>query len=386
MAMKKIFKNIDDELTREEKKSQHLIRMIRNMPDANPPEEFEERVMASLPPPKRIPRWLRLYRLALTPQPISITPLKLAVAVIGCCLAFFIVTVLIDIDNAPRHALISNDMRVPEANFFMGRVFLAANQPEKALPYLEKAVALSPDLADFHFWLGVAHWALKDFSEERNQYVQAIALDQDHIPAHLYLGHNFTDRGEWEKALAQYNKTLAIDPSLPNALYNRGLALKKLGRSGEEATAWKEYLKVNQTGKWALRAAGHLNALGDFSYGIHQIGALQTVMKRPSFDSSDALLPDSLPSLDRLGHVLENNRNLHVHVVVYCKDSHKRAFARAKAIKGYLTRQYPGADHGRVKISWFASAEKIVINDETYLLDKSVRFIGLTANQEKGVI
>jgi tetratricopeptide (TPR) repeat protein len=386
MAMKKIFKNLDDELIREEKKSHNLISMIRTMPDAKPPEGFEERVMVSLPPPKRIPRWLRLYRLALTPQHVSFTPLKLAAIVMCCALAFFIVTVLTDIDNAPRHALISNDMRVPEANFFMGRTLLAANQPEKALPYLEKAVALSPDLADFHFWLGVAHWARKDFKEERNQYVRAIALDPDHIPAHLYLGHNFMDRGEWEKALAQYDKVLALDPSLPNALYNRGLALKNLGRSAEEAIAWKEYLKVNQIGKWAVRAAGHLNALGDFSYGIHQIGALKTVMKRPSFDSADALLPDSLPSLNRLGHVLENNRNLYVHVVVYYKDNQERAFARAKAIKRYLTRQYPGADHGRVKISWFASAEKIVSNNETYLLDESVRFIGLRANKEKEVI
>lgn len=382
--MKKNFKNLNDELIKEESKSQRLISMIRHMPDANPPEGFEERVMISLPPPKRTPRWLRLYRLALTPQTVSFTPLKLTTAMICCALAFFIVAALIDINNAPRHALNSNDMGVPEANFFMGRSLLAANQPEKALPFLEKAVALSPDLADYHFWLGVAHWALKDFSEERNQYVRAITINQDHIPAHLYLGHNFMDRGEWGKALTQYEKVLAIDYTTPNALYNRALALKKLRRSAEEVIAWREYLKVNQIGKWALRAAGHLNALDDFSYDIHQIGAMKTVMKRPTFDSSDALLPDSLPSLDRLGHILENNPNLYVHVVVYFKSNQKRAFARAKAIKRYLTRKYPGADHGRVKISWFASAE--VINDKTYLLDESVRFIGLTTNKKKEVI
>jgi hypothetical protein len=162
--------------------------------------------------------------------------------------------------------------------------------------------------------------------------------------------------------------------------------LKNLGRPAEEAMAWKRYLEVNQSGKWALRAAGHLNELGDFSYGIHQIGALKTVIKNPSFDSSDALLPDSFPSLDRLGHILENNQNLHFHVVVYFKDNQKRAYARAQAIKKYLTRHYPGANHGRVKISWFDSAEKIVANNETYLLDESVRFIGLTANKEKEVI
>ena len=216
--------------------------------------------------------------------------------------------------------------------------------------------------------------------------MRAIALDQDYIPAHLYLGHNFLDRGEWEEALVQYDTVLALDPGLLNALYNRGLALKNLGRSAEETFAWKEYLKVNQSGKWALRAAGHLNELGDFSYGIHQIGALKTVIKTLSFDSSDALLPDSFPSLDRLGQLLENNQNLQFHVVVYFKDNQKRAHARAQAVKQYLTRHYPGTNHGRVKISWFDSAEKVKVNHKTYLLDESVRFIGLTADKEREVI
>jgi tetratricopeptide (TPR) repeat protein len=384
--MKKLFKASDDELIKEEEKSQHLIRLIRTMPDSTPPKGFEKRVMGALPAPKRIPRWLRLYRLALTPQSVSITPLKLAAAVIGCVVIFFIATLIIDKGSGPHHALNSDAMRVAEENFVIGRLHLAADQADQALPYFEKAVAESPDVPDYHFWLGVAYWALKNSTEERNQYVRAIALDQDYIPAHLYLGHNYLDTGEWEKALAQYDTVLALDPGMLNALYNRGLALKNLGRSAEETIAWKEYLKVNQSGKWALRAVGHLNELGDFSYGIHQIGAVKTAVKSPSFDASDALLPDSFPSLDRLGHLLENNKNLYLHVVVYFKDDPKRAYARAQAIREYLARHCPGANHGRVKISWFASAEKIVVNNETYLLDESVRFIGLTADKEREVI
>ena len=152
--MKKLFKASDDELIKEEEKSQHLIRMIRTMPDSTPPKGFEKRVMDALPPPKRIPRWLRLYRLALTPQTVSISPLKLASAVIGCALAFFIATLLIEMGGAPQHTLTSDAMRIAGEDFVMGRLHLAADHPEKALPYLEKAVALSPDVPDFHFWLG----------------------------------------------------------------------------------------------------------------------------------------------------------------------------------------------------------------------------------------
>lgn len=382
--MKKIFKDLNDKLTREEKKSQYLISMIRNLPDANPPEGLVERVMGALPSPKTIPWWLRLYRLALTPQTVSFTPLKLTAATICCALALFIVALWIDTNNSPRYTLNGPDVQSPEASYHMGRYLLSSNQPAKALPYLAKAVALSPGSAEFHFWLGVAHWALMDFDEERRHYIQAIALDPEYIPANLYLGHNFIDRGEWEKALAQYDRVLAIDSTLPDALYNRGLALKNLGRTAEEIIAWKQYLKVNQRGKWAVRAAHHLNARGGFSYGIHQIGAIKMVIKRPTFDSSDVLLPESLPSLGDLGNLLEHNQRLYLHVVVYFKENRERAFARAKSIKRYLTMKYPNIAPGRVKLSWFASAEKVEINDTRYLLDESVRFIGQTEKEVKG--
>ncbi|MBN1254589.1 MAG: tetratricopeptide repeat protein [Deltaproteobacteria bacterium] len=381
--MKKIFKPFDEKLIQEEQKSHHVIRMIRNVPDADPPQGLEERVMSSLPPRKTVPQWRKLYRLALTPQTVRFTPLKLVTSVICCALVLFFVTVWFNGDNASRQALNTADMRIPEAHFYMGRSLLASNQPEKALPYLEKAVALSPDQADFHFWLGVAHWAHKDFIEERNQYAQAIDLEPDHILANLYLGHNFMDRGEWDKALVQYDKVLAVDPNLPHALYNRGLIFRNLGKTAEETIVWKEYLKVNQRGKWAVRAAEHLNDLGDFSYGIHPIGPVRIVIKRPSFSASDTLLPDCLSSLDQIGYVLGNNPNLYVHVVVYFKDNHKRALARAKTIKGYLTRKYPSVDPARIKISWFSCAEKIVANDKTFLLNESVRFIGLTTNKKE---
>jgi tetratricopeptide (TPR) repeat protein len=383
MIMKKIFKPLDEKLTQEEQKAQQVIRMIRTVPDAAPPEGLEERLMSTLPPRKKVPRWRRLYRLALTPQTVRLTPLKLATSVVCCALVFCSVTVWIAKDNSSRQALNTTDMGIPEANFYMGRSLLASNQPEKALPYLEKAAALSPDQADFHFWLGVAHWAHKDFIEERNQYARAINLEPDHLLAHLYLGHNFMDRGEWDKALAQYDKVLAVDPKLPHALYNRGLIFKNLGKTAEESIAWKEYLTVNQRGKWAVRAAEHLNDLGNFSYGIHPIGPVRMVIKRPSFSASDTLLPDSLPSLDQIGYILGNNPKLYVHVVVYFKDNQKRALARAKTIKGYLTRKYPSVDPARIKISWFSCAEKIVANDKTFFLNDSVRFIGLTTNKKE---
>ena len=122
----------------------------------------------------------------------------------------------------------------PAANYYMGRYYLALEKPEQALPYFRKAVQLKRTSANYHFWLAVAHWAVMDFEAERESYLLALSLDKKHVPARLYLGHNFLDNGDWQKALDQYDKVLKQDRYNPEALYNKGLALKPLKKPAEE--------------------------------------------------------------------------------------------------------------------------------------------------------
>src|SRR5512139_4075300 len=53
-----------------------LARMLREMPDRDPPKDLAEVVLRSLKP-KRISPWRRLYLWAATPRSISVAPLKL---------------------------------------------------------------------------------------------------------------------------------------------------------------------------------------------------------------------------------------------------------------------------------------------------------------------
>src|ERR1051326_4980173 len=51
---------------------------------------------------------------------------------------------------------------------------------------------------------------------------------------HLARGVALANRGEWEPALAEFDRALAVDPSLVKALNNRGyarMAMKDFGRA-----------------------------------------------------------------------------------------------------------------------------------------------------------
>ncbi|MBN1338141.1 MAG: tetratricopeptide repeat protein [Bacteroidales bacterium] len=264
----------------------------------------------------------------------------------------------------------------PVVNYFKGRSYLAMNNPENALPFLIKAARYAPDVADYHFWLGVAYWGLSEFEKERQSYQRAIDFDQSHIPAHLYLGHHYLDKGAWGKALEQYDRVLNTDPDNPAALYNRGLSLMQMGRLQEEKKAWVAYLSRFETGGEARSAVAHLNTLGDFSYRTFLFGRRNVVLKSISFKQKDEK-PDSesLISLDKVGSILENNRTIVLHIVVHAKDNARLAEHRSKNIKKYLLAHFSTIDPLRLKVSWFNVPETVLLDGKTYTLSTSVRFI-----------
>ena len=85
-----------------------------------------------------------------------------------------------------------------------GRRALLANDPERALPYLLEAAKNDPnyvyayDLFRESVWtyLGRSQYATKKYSEARQSFERALALDKDDHLARLYLGLTLTRLGD----------------------------------------------------------------------------------------------------------------------------------------------------------------------------------------------
>jgi tetratricopeptide (TPR) repeat protein len=264
-----------------------------------------------------------------------------------------------------------------QAHFYLGRCFLAENQPEEARRHLQKAAQLSPEKADYHFWLGVAYAAKKESSLERKSYLRALEIDPHHVQALTYLGYNEMERFEYENALSTYDKVLELVPDHPSALYNRALVLKRLKRTSEEKLAWKKYLGIYSSGLLASQAATNLNELGDFEYRNYLIGSRRITLKTAFFEPLTATIrKDSHIYLDLLGEILTNNKDIAVHIVAYQNRNKELAEMRAKNIKIYLlSNRSFDIQSSRLMVSWFGVQEEIKIGKNTFKEGESVNFI-----------
>ncbi len=260
--------------------------------------------------------------------------------------------------------------------YYLGRYYLGLNKPKQGLDYLEKAVALEPDNAEYVFWSGVAWWALLDFKKEKEAYLRVLALEPDHISANLYLGHGYLDNGNWAEALAQYDKVVKLDKYNPEALYDRALALNRLGRTAEEIAAWKKFLEYYPDGSMAMQATERLNLHGDFTYRNFIMGQRNVTLKSLTFKpGKNELDTGSRESLHVISAMLKVNKKLGLHIVAYAKGDAAKARDRARIVRDYMLSGNPEINMKRLPLSWVGSAEKVEMGDKVFAIDDSVQFI-----------
>ncbi|MBU1139890.1 MAG: tetratricopeptide repeat protein [Proteobacteria bacterium] len=260
-------------------------------------------------------------------------------------------------------------------NYLYGRMLLANNKNEKALPYLQKACTLKPDDADYHFWTGVAYGSLNQRKQERQQYEKALSLEKKHLQALLYYGHNLLQAKQYTMALENYNKALKLWPDSPSALYNRALIFSKLDRTPEEKQAWLEYLARYPSGAMARQAVTHLNSLQDFSYRNYRLGARTVSIEKIAFQPFTANLErGSSPSLKLIATIFKNMHKGSLQVIVYQKNNKALAKEKAQAIKKHLLDNNPEITKKDIGTSWFSQPEKITIQGKKLSVDESVAF------------
>jgi tetratricopeptide (TPR) repeat protein len=111
---------------------------------------------------------------------------------------------------------------------------MVAGQPDRAISILESASQQNPTDAKILNDLSAAYLVLA----ERNQ--------------------SNTDAG---RGLATANRALEIDRLMPEALFNRALALQMLGMTDDARTAWQSYLTIDDRSGWADEARARLRTL-----------------------------------------------------------------------------------------------------------------------------
>ena len=92
-----------------------------------------------------------------------------------------------------------------------------------------RALELQPAFAEPHAVLGYVAHLQKRFVSARTEFAQALAIDPDDPLANFWLAVTLVTGGYLEAGVAQVDRTLAIDPLLPNALHHRGRMMEWMG-------------------------------------------------------------------------------------------------------------------------------------------------------------
>lgn len=83
---------------------------------------------------------------------------------------------------------------------------------ERAQPMIEKALAIDPESAEAFAALGLARWQIGQTDSAESSLRQAISLNEDYIPARLWLGGLLGDLGRIPEQAVVLQDAMALDP------------------------------------------------------------------------------------------------------------------------------------------------------------------------------
>ncbi len=128
-------------------------------------------------------------------------------------------------------------------SFRRGTQLLHQNQPQEALPYLERAYQLDPQHVDAGINLSGAYILTQQFRKA----VAVLEPLSQQVPQHVmvwinlgaaYLGNPILARDEQQlPAIAAFEKALALNPAAPSVAYNLGLIYRDR-QEREQAIYW----------------------------------------------------------------------------------------------------------------------------------------------------
>ena len=121
----------------------------------------------------------------------------------------------------PRHAGALNDL---------GNTYLLEHQPDKALPYLSRALAANPQNPDIHRDLGTAYSELGDYAKAEAEFKIAISADRDGS-VHYKMARVYQALGQKQKAAREFELSTALNAETHRKLEQQRIRLDEVEKS-----------------------------------------------------------------------------------------------------------------------------------------------------------
>jgi tetratricopeptide (TPR) repeat protein len=155
------------------------------------------------------------------------------------------------------------------AHHWYAHYFLARNQPERAIAEIKRAQSLDPLSIIINVGVGWCLYQARRYDEAIQQYRSTLDLNPNFSFTHCTLAMAYEGKHQYEDAIAEYNKALALPVSRPFALTGLGHAYALSGKRGQAMGVLDELEKAaRQQYVPAVYFAGIYSALGDADQSV----------------------------------------------------------------------------------------------------------------------
>jgi tetratricopeptide (TPR) repeat protein len=147
--------------------------------------------------------------------------------------------------------------------------FLQKKDFDRAIPYLEKAVAANPGFVKASSDLGFAYNEKRLYDKAIPCLKKVIELDPNHVTAHNNLGAAYNGKGLYDDAIASFKKAIELDPNHAAAHSNLGYAYHRKKLFDQAITSFKKAVELNPSHAFSRGELGFAyNAIGDYDQAI----------------------------------------------------------------------------------------------------------------------
>lgn len=191
-------------------------------------------------------------------------------------------------------AVLAADPASADAWNLLSIVAAQVGQHEQAAAFSERAVALAPGCAEYHYNLGFALHLQGQSEPAISAYRRALELDTAHTGALNNLGTVLGDLGRRTEALACHRRACELSPASPEAHFNLANDLKAEKRWNEAIASYRRALDLRPAWGEALSNLGDAyQGRGEYDQAV---AAYQQALLH---------LPDSPQVLSNLGGALQ---------------------------------------------------------------------------------
>lgn len=152
----------------------------------------------------------------------------------------------------------------PLLRLALGRAKYAEGKNTEALDEFQESVALKPNYIEAYLQLSGYYEAEGDIASAVTELEKGLAVGRQSDAYLFQLGRlyfNRAEEGDWDRALALFNASLALNPNNVNALFSTGLVFDRRGERSTALKFFEEVLKRDPTHEAVVSRVKQLRAI-----------------------------------------------------------------------------------------------------------------------------